>query len=31
MYQEKGEAGFRGFGTEFQTTSSVEMYVQFLY
>ena len=31
MYMEKDEAGFRGFGTEFQTTNSVEMYVQFLY
>ena len=31
MYQEKGEAGFRGFGTEFQTTKSIEMHVQFLY
>lgn len=31
MYKEKDEAGFRGFGAEFQTRTSVEMYRQFLY
>ena len=31
MYRQKDEAGFRGFGAEFQTTNSIEMYVQFLY
>lgn len=30
MYKEMEEAGFRGFGTEFQTRCSTEMFVQFL-